>query len=385
VDGILPRMALDLNRWLPEFPVRESCLYLNHAAVAPLPRPVAEAMRARIAELEAVGSSNWRDWLETEMSVRALAADLVACRPEDVTLVRSTSEGLSLVTQGLDLGPGDAVLVGEEDFAANVAPYLALEQRGVEVRRFPAPDGRVEVDAVLPLLAPPVKVLGLSWVAFHTGWVAPVAELAEAAHRQGILVVLDAIQGLGALDDTFPGLEVDALVADGHKWLLAPEGLGIMVTTPQLRARLRPVLAGWLNVERDGHSMFLDELHFHRDGRRFEPGATPTILVAALAAALELLLDVGLEEIHGRISSHNRTLTRMLLELGWQVGSPGPSNPLAGIVAGRHPYMPSHEIAKRLHERQIEVSARQDWVRFSPHFYATAGELDALKVILARL
>ncbi|MGV8040041.1 MAG: aminotransferase class V-fold PLP-dependent enzyme [Thermoanaerobaculaceae bacterium] len=378
-------MALEIAQWLPLFPVRESCLYLNHAAVAPLPQPVAEAMRARIAEQEAVGSANWRDWVETEMSVRALAADLVGCRPEDVTLVRSTSEGLSLVTGGLGLGPGDAVLVSDEDFAANVAPYLMLQRDGVEVRRFPAPGGKVVLDELVPLLQPPVRVLGLSWVSFHTGWVAPVAELVDVAHARGILVVLDAIQGLGVLPDTFPELGVDALVADGHKWLLAPEGLGVMVTTPELRHRLEPVLAGWLNVEREEHSMFLSELRFHRDGRRFEPGATPTILVAGLAAALELLLDAGLGEIHARVAAHNRTLARLLLELGWQVGSPGPSNQLAGIVAARHPYMPSHEVAKRLHERQIEVSARQGWVRFSPHFYATAGELEALKVILAKL
>jgi selenocysteine lyase/cysteine desulfurase len=378
-------VTLDIAHWLPLFPVRESCLYLNHAAVAPLPQPVAEAMRARIAEQEAVGSANYRDWIETELSARALAADLVACRPEDVTLVRSTSEGLSLITGGLGLGPGDAVLVGEEEFAANVAPYLMLQRNGVEVRRFPTPDGRVTVDAVLPLLVPPVKVLGLSWVAFHTGWVAPVAELSEAAHARGVLVVLDGIQGLGVLPDSFGELGVDALVADGHKWLLAPEGLGIMVTTPELRHRLEPILAGWLNVERDAHSMFLSELRFHRDGRRFEPGATPTILVAGLTAALELLLDAELPEIHARVASHNRTLTRLLLEVGWQVGSPGASSQLAGIVAARHPFMPSHEVARRLHERQIEVSARQGWVRFSPHFYATAGELEALKVILARL
>ncbi len=378
-------MPLDLARWLPEFPVRRHCLYLNHAAVAPLPLRVAEAMRGRIAEQESTGSHLWERWHQTELAARALAAELVGCRAEDVSLVRSTSEGLSLIAQGLPWKKGEAVLVGEEEFAANVAPYLALQRRGVAVRRFPTPAGKVELDTVLPLLARPVKLLALSWVAFHTGWVAPVAELAAAAHERGILVALDAIQGLGVLPQRLDELGVDALVADSHKWLLGPEGIGVMVTRPELRATLTPVLAGWLNVRRSERQFFLQDLEFHRDGRRFEPGATPTILVAGLAAALDLLNEVGAAEIHARVTAHARTLTQALLKVGWRVGSPGSAHPIAGIVAARHPFLPADEIARRLRERQIEVTARQGWVRFSPHFYATTGELEALSVILGKL
>jgi cysteine desulfurase/selenocysteine lyase len=378
-------VSLDLTRWLPEFPVREHCLYLNHAAVAPLPARVAEAMRARIADQETGGSRHWTQWKETELSVRALGAEITGSRPQDVSLIRSTSEGLSLIAQGLPWRKGDALLVGEEEFAANVAPYLALHRRGVAVRRFPTPGGRIEVETVLPLLVPPVKLLALSWVAFHTGWVAPVAELAREAHERKILVVLDAIQGLGVLPDRFPELGVDALVADGHKWLLGPEGLGVMVTTPQLRSGLQPALAGWLNVQRPARQFFLHELVFHEDGRRFEPGAMPNILAAGLAAALDLLLDVGPGEVYERVVAHARMITEMLLKAGWRVGSPGSAHPIAGIVAARHPFLPADEIVRRLRERQIEVTARQGWVRFSPHFYATSGELDALGVILGKL
>ncbi len=378
-------MPLDLARWLPEFPVRQRCLYLNHAAVAPLPQRVAEAMRARIADQEAAGSHNWQRWRETELSARALAAELVGCRAEDVSLVRGTSEGLSLIAQGLAWKKGDAVLVGDEEFAANVAPWLALQRRGVGVRRYPTPSGRVTAEAVVPLLKPPVRVLALSWVAFHTGWVAPVAELARVARERDITVVLDAIQGLGVLPERMGDLGVDAVVADGHKWLLGPEGVGVMATTPALRAALTPALAGWLNVRRGEHQLFLHELEFLGDGRRFEPGAMPNILVAGLTAALDLLLEAGIGEVHARVVSHARALTHLLLKAGWRVGSPGSAHPIAGIVAARHPVLPSEDVARRLRERHIEVTARQGWVRFSPHFYATAGEIDALGVILGKL
>jgi cysteine desulfurase / selenocysteine lyase len=378
-------VPLEIARWLPEFPVRDNCLYLNHAAVAPLPRRVVAAMQERLADMQAHGSHNWERWQETELGTRSLAAELVGCRPEDISLIRSTSEGISMIAQGLGLKKGDVVLVAEEDFASNVAPYLALQPRGVVVRRYPNPRGRINPDEVAMMLGPKVKALALSWVAFHTGWVAPVAELAAAAHKAGAVVVLDAIQGLGALPDRMDDLGVDALVADGHKWLLAPEGLGIMATRPELRARLQPVLAGWLNVRRDGHDMFLRELEFHADGRRFEPGAMPNVLLAGLHAAVDLLLEAGMANVAERVAGHNRALTRNLLEVGWQVGSPGSANPVAGIVAGKHPFLPAHEAARRLRERHIEVTARQGWVRFSPHFYATVGELDALRVILGKL
>lgn len=378
-------MALEIARWLAEFPVRQHCLYLNHAAVAPLPARVADAMRTRIDEQERSGGKSWDAWRQTDLSIRSLAAQLVGGRPEDVSIVRSTSEGLSLVAQGLDWRPGDAVLVGEQEFAANVAPWLALGGRGVEVRRYPARDGRIAADDVIPMLAPPVRVLALSWVAFHTGWVAPVAELAEAARARGIVVVLDAIQGLGALPEAIGELGVDALVADGHKWLLGPEGAGVLVTTPELRARLTPVLAGWRNVRHRPGDLFLDDLEFLADGRRFEPGSPASVLHAGLAAALDLILEAGIGDVHERVTANARSVTETLLRRGWEVGSPGSGHPIAGIVAGRHPFLPPAEVVRRLRDRSIEASSRQGWVRLSPHFYATAGEIEALHAILGKL
>jgi len=383
-DYTLP-VPIDLARWLPEFPVREHCLYLNHAAIAPLPARVAEAMRSRIEEQERGGGRNWNEWRQSDLAIRSLAGQLLDVPPADVSIVRSTSEGLSLVAQGLDWREGDAVLVGEQEFATNVAPWLALERRGVTVQRFATPGGRIEPNDVEPLLRPPVRVLALSWVAFHTGWVAPVADLAAVARDRGILVVLDAIQGLGVLPDTVADLGVDALVAGGHKWLLAPEGAGVLVTSPELRDRLTPVLAGWRNVRHRPQDLFLATLELHEDGRRFEPGSPASILLAGLAAAFDLLIEAGIEEVHERVVANARTLTELLLRLGWEVGSPGSGHPIAGIVAARHPFMPPPEVVRRLQARSIETSARQGWVRFSPHFYATAGELEALGVILGKL
>ncbi len=378
-------MPFDLARWLPEFPVREHHLYLDHAAVAPLPRRVAEAMHRRIDEQVREGWLGHDRWRQHAMTCRHLTAELVGMTPEDVALVRSTSEGLSLVAQGLTWREGDEVLVGEEEFAANVAPWLLLERRGVRVIRYPQPDGRVDPGEVAARMGPATRVVAVSWVAFHTGWVAPLAQLGGLCREHGAFLVVDAIQGLGVLPMDMRALGVDALAADGHKWLLGPEGIGVLVTSPVLRAQLQPPLAGWRNVRLEPGDLFLEELETLPGGRRFEPGTNNEIGIAGLAAALDLIHEIGRDAIQARIEGAVRQLQRILIAHGWELLSPGPGHPVAGIVAGRHPHVDARETVRRLRERHIVCSVRQGLVRFSPHCYTTRGELEALDRILEKL
>jgi selenocysteine lyase/cysteine desulfurase len=180
-------------------------------------------------------------------------------------------------------------------------------------------------------------------------------------------------------------LGIDAVVADGHKWLLGPEGAGLMATTPRLRARLHPVLVGWRNVAMTSGDLFLRKADPLPDGRRFEPGATNEVGIAGLAAALDLISSVGREEIQNRVETLCRLLTRILLAHGWDVYSPGAGHPIAGIVAARHPSVPPRETARRLRERRVVCSVRQGYLRLSPHFYITKGELEAFDRILEKV
>jgi selenocysteine lyase/cysteine desulfurase len=378
-------MTFDLRRWLPDFPVREHSLYLDHAAVCPLAKPVAEAMRRRITEQEETGYDNYRQWRNNHLSCRHLGSQLIGCDPDDISIIRSTSEGLSLIAEGLDLAPDDEVLVGNEEFAANVSPWLGLARRGVKIVRFQQPDGRIDPQVVEKHMAQRTRVLAVSWVAFHSGWIAPLAQLGRLCRDREILLVVDAIQGLGVLPMHMSALGVDAVVADGHKWLLGPEGAGLMATTPELRSRLHPVISGWRNIALEPHDYFLQRLVLHEDGRRFEAGAANDIGVAGLAAGLDLIAAVEQENIQARIETLSRLLTRILIAHGWDVYSPGSGHPIAGIVAARHPGISPVEVLRRLRERRVVVSARQGNVRFSPHFYTTRGELEALDRILEKV
>lgn len=377
-------MAFDLNRWLPEFPIREECLFLDHAAVCPLPRPVAEAMRLRVRDQEMGGHTRDKAWRTATLTCRHVGSELIGCGHEDISLIKSTSEGLSLIAEGMDWNEGDEVLVGAEEFAANAAPWLNLQSRGVKVVRFPQKSGRVDPAVIDSLVSPKTRLLAVSWVSFHTGWIAPLVGLASLCREHGLVFVLDAIQGLGILPLKMNQIGIDAVVADGHKWLLGPEGAGLMATTPKLRARLRPVLSGWRNTQLSIYDAFLNEVDYHEDGRKFEPGATNSVGLAGMSAALDLLTTVGQDVITGRIESLNRALTRVLLSHGWDISSPGSGHPVAGIVAGVPPGGDAQEARRALTERHVICSVRQGLLRLSPHFYTSGAELEALDRILTK-
>ncbi len=378
-------MPFDLGHWLPEFPIRESCLYLNHAAVCPLPFPVAEAMRRQVTDQQLTGYANSKEWHNSELACRHLGGQMLGCDSSAISIIRSTSEGLSLIAEGLDWNTGDEVLVGEEEFAANVAPWLNLRKRGVRVVRFQQPDGRIDLASVEAAMTDRTRLLSVSWVAFHSGWIAPLDTLATLCRERGVVMVVDAIQGLGVMTLNMRALGIDAVVADGHKWLLGPEGAGLMATSPSLRQQLRPAISGWRNIQREPGSFFLHDLEFLESGRRFEPGATTTVGIAGLGAALDLLNNVGHEQIQARVEMLARLLTRVLLAHGWNVFSPGSGQAIAGIVAARPTSVAPREAAERLAQRKVVCSVRQGSVRLSPHFYTTKGELEAFDTILEKV
>jgi len=378
-------MPFDLGRWLPEFPIRESCLYLDHAAVCPLPFPVAEAMRRRITDQQLTGYAQLERWRNAELACRHLGGQLMDCAPEDISIIRSTSEGLSFIAEGLEWQPGDEVVVGEEEFAANVAPWLNLAGKGVRVVRYPQPDGRIDPSDVEAVIGERTRLLSVSMVAFHSGWIAPLSSLAEICRDHGVATVVDGIQGLGVLTGRMRELGLDAVVADGHKWMLGPEGVGLMATSPELRRRLRPAVTGWRNIRREPGDFFLHGLQLVDTGRRFEAGATNAVGIAGLGAALDLLNSVGHENIRGRVEMLTRLLTRILLAHGWDVFSPGSGQPIAGIVAARPPGVAPEEARQRLAARKVVCSVRQGCLRFAPHFYTTKGELEALDRILEKI
>ncbi len=347
-----------------EFPVRGNLVYFNHAAVAPLPRRVAAAITAHIDNARDRGAADWRRWYAQIEKTRAKAATFVGARASEVAFLPSTSWGLSAVAQGYPWQEGDNVVGDDMEFPANVYPWMVLGRRGVEFRAAKSREGRVTVDDLAARVDSRTRIVAVSWVAFHNGFVYPIEEIGAFCREKGILFVVDAIQGLGALPIDVSQVPVDVLVADAHKWLLGAEACALFYVSENARERVPPVNAGWWNVKSEGG--FLDyELDFYLGSRRYEPGSLPTAQIEGLGAAIDLLEEMGSETILQRIRETVGTLADGLASRGWTIASPEPFG--SGILAAAPPDGNANRAAKELEKLGVIVAPREGAVRFSPH------------------
>jgi len=322
--------------------------------------------------------------LDLREEVRAVAARLVGASPEDIAFVKNTTEGIAIVANGLDWSPGDVVLVSEAEFPSASLPWIGLRHRGVQVEQL-APAGgthALTIDAIEErLAASPVRLVCVSWIQYGRGWRVDLADLAAACHRHGALLCVDAIQGLGLVPCDLVGWDVDFAAADGHKWLLAPEGLGVAYIARRHRDRIRPTQLSWSSVE-DAYGDGLD-FHLLSSARRFEGGAVGGLALDGLRASMNLLLDAGIERIWGHVDELCARAVRRFEAEGFRVFSDRSAGARSGIVSvdvGADADGLSIELASA----GIVASARCGGLRVSPHGYNTGSEIDLLATEVAR-
>src|SRR5262249_21400872 len=253
-----------------EFPVRKNLLYFNHAAVSPLPRRVEEAIRAHNENVRDRGAADWRRWYAAIEATRAKAARFLGAAREEIAFLPNTSWGLNLVARSFPWKEGDNVVSDDMEFPSNAYPWLALESEGVECRLAKSRDGRVALEAIAEKVDARTRVVAVSWVAFHNGYGYPVEEISRFCRERGILVVLDAIQGLGALPLDVKAAGVDVLAADSHKWLMGPEGSATFFVAEEARDRVPSLFAGWWNI-RHGSSYLDYAFDFSSGGPPLRP------------------------------------------------------------------------------------------------------------------
>src|SRR5262245_56999623 len=274
-------------RYAEQFPVRHNLIYLNHAAVAPLSKPAAEAMKHLADDCLAFGNLHYDRWLAGYDRLRVAAATLIGADPSEIALTKNTSEGIATVAMGLDWRPGDRVVGFREEFPANQYPWQRLEKRGVTITWLTVTDPLDRIDEACR----GARLLAISFVQFLSGFRAPVREIGEICRTRGCIYLVDAIQGLGAFPLDVRACHIGALAADGHKWLLGPEGCGILYIEQSLQERVDPVEFGWTNVANYPDYASRD-MTLRSDAGRYEPGTLNTVGCFGLRAAIELLLEI---------------------------------------------------------------------------------------------
>lgn len=363
------------------FPVLEELVHLNHAGVAPICGAAAAALRGYADHGERFGPHR-SGWQKRIARIRETAAALVHARgPHEIAFVPNTSTGLALVAEGLDWRPGDDVVITSIEYPANRYPWQHLQRRGVRLIEV-APDehGRIHPDDVIDAITDRTRVVAISHVQFSTGQRIALEEIGETVHRAGGYLCVDAIQSVGAIPVDVQALGVDFLAADGHKWLLAPEGAGIFYCHEDLVELLRPAVVGWMNMV--DATNFLDyRFEFERDARRFEPGSFNVPGILALGASIDMLLETGIERVWESLEAVTAHLCERLTAKGYRIYSPrDEASERSGIVVFEPPAgkPPVEQIVGELEKQGIVIVVRGGRLRASPHFYNTIAQMDRL-------
>jgi cysteine desulfurase/selenocysteine lyase len=364
-----------------QFPVTRACVYFDHAGVAPVSRRVADAVTAFIADARDHARLRYGTWENRAEAVRAAAARLIGAASDEVAFVASTSDGLSSIATAVDWRPGDSVVAVDHEFPANVYPWWALRRIGVETRLAPIVNGRLAVDAVARLIDETTRVVSVSAVDFATGHRRPLAAIGELCRRRGVLFCVDAIQALGAVRVDVERDGIDALAADGHKWLCAPEGCGLLYVSRRWLDRLVPQRVGWKSVV-DASRYLPYHFELKADAQKFECGSSNFLAIHALGAAVDLMLELGVDVVEERVLTVTTALRAAVAARGFSLVSPDAVDERAGITTVATDE-PPEVVVRRLRAAAVLASARGGGVRFSPHFYCDEDDIARCVDVLA--
>ena len=368
---------MDWNALRDEFPITRNYNFMNHATVAPLSKRAADGIRAYVDHAEQ-NSYLRGGFFKKVDKVRGVVGSLINANPDEIAFTKGTSEGLSFVANGLSWQNGDNIVTCSVEFGANIYPWEALRPRGVEIRQVLEEDGRIPLERLFESINSRTRLVTISSVQFASGYRTDLATLGEYCQSKGVFLCVDAIQSMGAFPIDVKAMNIDFLAADGHKWLCAPEGAGLFFVRKEIQGHLMPTTIGWMSMK---DRFRFDKTHFEfaDTARRYEAGSYNMAGIFALEGAIELALEIGIENIAKRLLFLTDRLTDGLRAKGYRVVSSRTPTEASGIVAFRSDVHDHTNIQAHLEaEHRIVIAVRYGRLRASPHFYNTEREIDQL-------
>ena len=352
-----------------QFSLDSNIIYLNHAGIAPWPNRTAAAVKAFADESAVRGAFDYPRWLRTETELRMrLRAFLNAPSTDDIALVKNTSEALSFVAYGLNWEKGENIVSTNQEFPSNRIVWESLAEKGVEFREADLHSADSPEDAIFALSDRKARLITVSSVQFGTGLRLDLLRIGEFCRRRGILFCVDAIQSLGAVAFDVQKIQADFVMADGHKWLLGPEGLAVFYSSPEARNRLGLSEYGWHMVENAGN-FDVREWSIAESARRFECGSPNMLGIHALNASISLLLEIGIERIERLLLEHSSFLFGEIRAKGINLITDDSPGRYAGIVTFSIPGVRGTPLYDHLMANDVFCAHRSGGIRFSPHFY----------------
>jgi cysteine desulfurase / selenocysteine lyase len=365
-----------------EMPVTRKWAYLDHAAVSPITAPAQTAMAQWLVECAEEGDTVWPEWSRKVNEGRVTAARLIGADPDEITLVGSTTAGINLVAEGLDWRDGDNVVTLDDEFPSNLYPWMHLRDFGVETRRVPTVDGRVDYKKLAAHCDGRTRVITVSWVGYANGCRRDLTKFCEIAHKRKALLFVDAIQGLGVFPLNVSQTPIDFLAADSHKWMLGPEGAGIAYIRRDRLPLLRATGVGWNSVVQ-GSDYSKIELTLRETASRYEGGAKNISGLIGMAASLALFESLGVANLGASILEITDYACEQIEHLGYRVVSPREDGMASGIVSIDMPGLDVAAVRRHCLEQGVALAYRAGRLRISPHAYNNEADIDRFAGALA--
>ncbi len=369
-----------------EFPILDSVIYLNHAAVAPWPKRTTEAVKAFAEENCSIGARDYSNWIKKEAELRRQLKLLInAPDDQDIALVKNTSEALSFVAGGLTWRAGDNIVSSNEEFPSNRIPWQSLHSQGVDFRQARLSGSSSPEQAIFDLVDGNTRLITVSSIQFASGLRLNINQIGAFCRKNKVLFCVDAIQTIGAVEFDVQACYADFAMADGHKWMLGPEGLGVFYTTPEARERLKLTQFGWHMIENSNDYRNIPWT-IASDSRRFECGSANMLGIHALSSSLSLLLEVGMEVVEKKVLD-NAGYLKELIDHEDKLVLLTPMCPefASGIVVFRHRTLENGELFRTLRNQGVICAQRGAGIRFSPHFYTSKAMMEKAVRIAAEV
>jgi len=373
------------ENWAKEFPLQDGLIHLNHAGVGPWPRCTALAVEKFAKQNSTLGSKQFRQWEKIEAEVKQLCCQLInADSADDIAFIKNTSEALSIVAYGIKWQKNDNVIFAQQEFPSNRIIWQSLTPRfGVQARCVDLYQANTPEDALFAQVDNNTRLIAVSAVQYTTGLRMDLAKISEFCQAKGILLCVDAIQQLGAIPFDLNETPADFVMADAHKWLLSPEGIGLFYCNPRIREELQLHQFGWHMMANLG-DYESQEWSIAHTARRFECGSMNNLGIQALHASLTLLHKIGIHSVYENISRNIDYLYDKYQKYNIHVLSDMDEKRRSGIITLQRPGIDNHLLYKHLFHAGVLCAYRSGGIRFSPHFYTHRDVMEqAVKLVMS--
>ena len=362
-------------------PVTRRYVYLNHASNGSLAVPVVEAMNGYIERCSLHGEVPYPEAEAVVEDCREMAARLMGVRTDEIAFVKNTSAGAIIAIGSIEWQHGDNMIMMRDAFPTNTYPFDFLLPH-VEKRHVTSAELAKGPECVFKLMDRHTRAIAIDWVHFLSGARADIIAIAAFCRTRAIHILLDAMQGLGAVDQSFGDLGIDFVYAGGGKWLLGPQGSGILYVNSAILPNLKPANLGWLSAKWDDFNDIYTPKPMKPGASRFEEGTKNYVGIYGLRESLRILLDAGMSEVAARVRMLVQLLRRRLAEKGFETLTPADPQRHAGVIDAHKQGVDMVALFARLKEQGFICSLRENRLRIAPHFYNTEEEIERFCAVL---